>query len=148
VAAAFRRLFACVTRQSAPPLQVEGLLFALLANATREQPVTAAPAAGRIDLARQQMDDDPASPVTLAALGRACGLSRFQVLRSFVRTTGVTPHAYLMQRRVALARRLIRRGERLAQAALASGFADQGHMTRAFVRTYGMTPGAYAAAVR
>jgi AraC-like DNA-binding protein len=53
-----------------------------------------------------------------------------------------------MQRRVDLARRLIASGTALAQAAAASGFADQSHMTRLFVRKYGVSPGAYQAAMR
>lgn len=68
------------------------------------------------------------------------------MLRGFVRATGLTPHAYLMQRRIGLARRLIARGLPLAEAAAASGFADQSHMTRAFGRAYGLSPGAYARA--
>jgi AraC-like DNA-binding protein len=50
-----------------------------------------------------------------------------------------------MQRRTDLARRLIARKTRLADAAAISGFADQSHMTRLFVRKYGVSPGAYAA---
>jgi AraC-like DNA-binding protein len=32
----------------------------------------------------------------------------------------------------------------LADAAAASGFADQSHMTRVFTRKYGVSPGAFA----
>jgi AraC-like DNA-binding protein len=46
----------------------------------------------------------------------------------------------MMQRRVAMARRLIARGLPLAEAAAACGFADQSHMTRLFVREYGVSP--------
>ena len=93
------------------------------------------------------IDDNPVVPITLSDLARASGLSRFQVLRGFVRATGLTPHAYLVQRRINLARRLIAHGAPLAEAAVASGFADQSHMTRIFVRKYGISPGAYADAV-
>lgn len=92
------------------------------------------------------IDDDPATAVTLADLGRVCGMSRFQVLRGFVKATGMTPHAYLVQRRIDRARHLIAAGVPLAQAAADSGFADQSHMTRVFGRRYGLSPGAYAAA--
>jgi AraC-like DNA-binding protein len=74
-------------------------------------------------------------------------LSRFQVVRAFVKATGLTPHAYLIQCRIDLARRLIGGGTRLAEAALASGFADQSHMTRVFVRRYGISPRVYAGAI-
>jgi AraC-like DNA-binding protein len=100
----------------------------------------------RIAIAKCLIDDDPAAAITLAVLARASGLSRFQVLRGFVRATGLTPHAYLVQRRIDLARRLIARRSTLAEASAAAGFADQSHMTRIFVRKYGITPGAYAEA--
>lgn len=54
----------------------------------------------------------------------------------------------MVQRRIQLARELIRQGTPLASAALASGFADQSHLSRAFARSYGYSPGAYASAVR
>jgi AraC-like DNA-binding protein len=52
-----------------------------------------------------------------------------------------------MQRRIDRARRLIAGRTPLAEAAVASGFADQSHMTRVFVRKYGVSPGLYADAV-
>ena len=52
-----------------------------------------------------------------------------------------------MQRRIDLARRMIAGGSSLAEAAIASGFADQSHMTRTFIRKYGLSPGAYAGAM-
>jgi AraC-like DNA-binding protein len=97
--------------------------------------------------AKSLIDDNPVAPITLSDLARASGLSRFQVLRGFVRATGLTPHAYLVQRRINLARRLIAHGTPLAETAVASGFADQSHMTRIFVRKYGISPRAYADAV-
>lgn len=99
-----------------------------------------------ISRAKILLDDDPAAATTLADLAAASGLSRFQVVRAFSEATGMTPHAYLIQRRIGAVRRMIAKGTPLADAAFASGFADQSHMTRAFVRAYGITPGAYALA--
>jgi AraC-like DNA-binding protein len=99
-----------------------------------------------ISRAKALLDDDPAAATTLADLAAASGLSRFQVVRAFTQVTGMTPHAYLVQRRIGAVRRLIAKGVPLADAALAGGFADQSHMTRAFVRAHGVTPGAYALA--
>ncbi len=101
---------------------------------------------GAIRHARSLIDDDPAAAVSLADLAAASGLSRYQVLRAFSRATGMTPHAYQMQRRLLRTRALIRQGCALADAAVASGFADQSHMTRLFVRTYGVSPRRYALA--
>ena len=44
-------------------------------------------------------------------------LSRYQTLRAFARDTGMTPHAYQVQRRLLLARGWIRAGATLADAA-------------------------------
>lgn len=128
----------------------EELLLMLLAQVMSErlclEPDGSIPAS--IAIARRLIDDDPAAPVTLADLARESDLSRFQVLRAFLRATGLTPHAYIVQRRADVARRLIRAGTPLAEAATASGFADQSHMTRTFTRRYGVSPGAYAVALR
>lgn len=132
-----------------PGLRWEETLLTVLAAAMQskrdaEEP-SSAPAA--VAKARDLIDDDPTAPVTLADLARESGISRFQVLRGFTRATGLTPHAYIVQRRIDRARRLIADRVPLASAALAAGFADQSHMTRVFVRKYGISPGAYAEAV-
>lgn len=85
--------------------------------------------------------------MSLAELATLSGVSRFQLLRGFAREIGITPHAYLVQRRVRLARQLLADGQTPAQAALLAGFADQSHMTRAFVRQLGVTPSRYRAAI-
>lgn len=93
---------------------------------------------------RDWIDAEPEADVPLAELAAQASLSRFQLVRSFARLTGLTPHAYRLQRRVQAARRLILDGTPLADAAAASGFADQSHMTRLFRRVYGLSPGAFA----
>jgi AraC-like DNA-binding protein len=147
-AALFSELFEAMTdkEQGGEDLRREETLLILLANAQGERIERAMPPAP-IAIARERIDGDPAAPVTLFDLAGESGLSRFQLVRGFARTLGLTPHAYLMQRRIQLARRLIVRGTSLAEAAFASGFADQSHMTRHFVRAYGFSPGAYATAV-
>jgi AraC-like DNA-binding protein/quercetin dioxygenase-like cupin family protein len=94
--------------------------------------------------ARNRIDDDPSAHVTLAELAREAGLSRYQLIRAFTRELGLTPHAYILQQRIALARRLIRAHRSLADVASAAGFCDQSHLTRCFLRQYGVTPGGYA----
>jgi AraC-like DNA-binding protein len=142
------RAFARATDPGADRLGVEEDLLRSLVRAMRrtprERPPRACPAVGR---ARQRLDDAPEAPVSLAELARLAGVSRFQLLRGFAREVGVTPHRYLVQRRVGLARRLLAKGEAPAAAALAAGFADQSHMSRAFVRQFGITPGRYRRAL-
>jgi AraC-like DNA-binding protein len=145
----FRQLHAsALSHRPGDGLACESLLLALVDRLMPGQVLgrSHVPVAG-LRRAIGQIDDMPTRDWTLADLAKTAGLSRFQVLRGFAATTGLTPHAYLMQRRTDLARWLIRRAMPLAEAAAASGFADQSHMTRVFARKYGITPGAYAAAI-
>jgi AraC-like DNA-binding protein len=81
--------------------------------------------------------------VDLAALSAHVGLSAWHLIRVFRKATGLTPHAWLIDRRVHLARQLLRAGEPLVQAASVCGFADQSHLTRVFKARLGVTPGQY-----
>lgn len=66
------------------------------------------------------------------------------LVRSFRREFGMSPHQYLISRRVDMARRLILAGEPLGTVATGSGFHDQPHLNRHFKRILGVTPGRYA----
>ncbi|NIY77827.1 AraC family transcriptional regulator [Thalassospira sp. HF15] len=110
--------------------------------------VRTAVAHARIKRAKALLDDSPTQSHSLDDLAAATGLSKFQTLRDFTRATGLTPHAYLIQRRIDLARAMIKSGETLADIASSAGFADQSHLNRHFVRAFGLTPGRYARAVR
>lgn len=143
----FHRLFEAV-RDGTDALCRDELLLDLIAGILSEgtEMEEAAHLPEAVRRARSMIDDDPVSHVSLADLSSQTGLSRFQVLRAFSKATGMTPHAYLVQRRIHLARRLIARRMPLAEAALTSGFADQSHMTRVFVAKYGLSPRVYAKA--
>jgi AraC-like DNA-binding protein len=140
-----RALFTAATvhpAHSAAPLQVEECLLQILACLLRS-PAPGRHAAAPIATARAMMDDDPTTAWSLAQLAHETGLSRYQLVRQFAQVTGLTPHAYLVQRRLHHARRLMAAGVPLAEVAAASGFADQSHLTRLFARSFGATPHAY-----
>jgi AraC-like DNA-binding protein len=84
--------------------------------------------------------------VPLAALSSFSGLTRFELVRRFRLQTGLTPHAFQTNIRIARARAMLDAGEPIARVAAACGFADQPHLTRAFRRAVGVTPGRFAAA--
>jgi AraC-like DNA-binding protein len=146
----FVRLFSALTAEPADRLAVEERLALLLdrllaEHGARPQRPQTTPAP--IAKALQRLDDEPAASVTLAEIASLAGMSRFQVLRAFSRHLGMTPHAYLVQRRVRLARVLLRAGGTPVEAAVEAGFSDQSHMTRAFSRCYGVTPARFRAAI-
>jgi AraC-like DNA-binding protein len=81
------------------------------------------------------------------ALGEAAALldrSVPHLVRSFRRHHGLSPHAYVLGRRIEVARSLLLAGGRPADVAVEVGFHDQAHLTRHFRRHTATTPGRYA----
>jgi AraC-like DNA-binding protein len=146
----FTGLFGCLIEICPDRLAIEETLLRCLMCLLRRHGMAKSSSTGRTPLvtkALQRLDSVPAAGVSLAELAALSSVSRFQLLRGFTKELGITPHAYLVQRRVLVARRLLADGQTPAQAALVAGFADQSHMTRAFVRQLGITPGRYRAAI-
>jgi AraC-like DNA-binding protein len=122
------------------------LADAMAALDPASKPVTAeTPNLRAVKRAREVLDADPLAPVPSKALERITGLSRFALTRQFRACLGTTPHRYLVMRRLDRAKSLIRGGTPLAEAAMASGFADQAHMTRHFKKAFGVAPGRWSA---
>ena len=82
--------------------------------------------------------------VSLATASETLGSRPSHLVRAFGREVGVSPHRYLVGRRVDLARRLLLAGERPGDVAVEVGFYDQAHLHRHFTRMLGVTPAAYA----
>jgi AraC-like DNA-binding protein len=60
---------------------------------------------------------------------------------AFKRTFGISPHAYLMKRRISMAvEQMLGSEAPLSEIAMNCGFADQAHFSRQFRRTLGSTP--------
>jgi AraC-like DNA-binding protein len=94
--------------------------------------------------ARDFIDAHGRTGVVSTELEAVTGLTRYELARQFRACLGTSPYRYLVLRRLDRARAMIRGGASLADAALASGFADQSHLTRHFRKAYGMAPGRWA----
>jgi AraC family transcriptional regulator len=80
--------------------------------------------------------------IQLAELADLVEMSQFHFLRLFRAACGKTPHQYLVERRVEVAKAiLLREDVPLAEVAYRVGFADQSHFTRHFRRIIGAPPG-------
>lgn len=99
-----------------------------------------------IALAKDLMRTQLAAPPSLEALATAVNLSPFHFARVFRRATGLPPHTWLMQQRIAQARALLQGGCLPLEVASQLGFADQSHLSRQFKQVYGVGPGAYRSA--
>lgn len=125
----------------ASELRREEALLSLFGGLLSARPPLSSCNQGRaVTRVKAMLDDDVLLNPSLEMLAHEAGLSRFQTLRAFTRATGFTPHAYLISQRTRHARQMILEGTGLADAAAASGFADQSHMTREFRKRYGFTP--------
>lgn len=93
--------------------------------------------------AREYLHANAQYDIGLDQLAAATGVDRFRLTRAFKAAYGMAPHAYLVQLRLATARRLLAAGEQPAAVAMTLGFADQSHLGRWFVRAYGLTPALY-----
>ena len=88
--------------------------------------------------------DNYSHDVKLAELAQVAGMSSFHFAREFKRTTGTTPHQYLIKFRVERAKALLAKNDvPLIEVSLRSGFSHQSHFTRLFRKITGTTPHSY-----
>jgi AraC family transcriptional regulator len=83
-------------------------------------------------------------PIRLNDLAARAALSPFHFARAFKTSAGMTPRAYVEQRRIDQAKRLLVDSTlSLAQISVDVGFGTQSRMTATFKRSTGFTPGEY-----
>ena len=82
--------------------------------------------------------------ISVGALAKLANLSICYFVRAFKRSVGVTPHDYVILRRVKRTMELLSDTDMsLSEIALAAGFADQSHCARRFRQHVGMSPRDY-----
>ncbi|WP_225780941.1 AraC family transcriptional regulator [Xenophilus sp. Marseille-Q4582] len=92
------------------------------------------------DLIESALDED----LSLARLAGEAGIGSHAFSAAFTRAMGMTPHRYVLQRRIEKAKRLLREGTLpMVDVALQTGFSSQSHLTTAFRQATGVTPRAY-----
>jgi AraC-like DNA-binding protein len=104
------------------------------------------PPARHLLRARDLADARYVDPLDVDDLARAAGLSRAHFSREFRRAFGVSPHAYLLTRRLERAAALLRTTDRsVADICFSVGLQSVGSFTSSFTRSYEMSPTAYRA---
>lgn len=88
---------------------------------------------------REQYETD----VTLSHLSTLTGLHKNYLLNVFTKEVGISPHRYLINVRIAKAKRLVAQGIPISEVATATGFSDPRHLTREFRKHLLVTPGIY-----
>jgi AraC-like DNA-binding protein len=93
---------------------------------------------------RDYIDSHITGPVLVADLGALVQRSDAHFSRSFKRTFGVSPHFFVVRRRVELAAQyMLTTDASLSDIALRCGFADQAHLCKHFRQAAGQTPAAW-----
>jgi AraC-like DNA-binding protein/mannose-6-phosphate isomerase-like protein (cupin superfamily) len=97
---------------------------------------------GRAELeaVRQYMDQNFSDQIQLDDLARISGMTKFSLLRRFKARYQLSPHAYLINKRIHLARQLLLEGNTVASTAVTCGFFDQSHFVKTFRQYVGISP--------
>lgn len=137
-------------------LYLEGKTMELMAACLESViPLSGNSAAGRCTLSRtdretvlnviDRIDSDCVNVPGCEELARLVNMSVSKLARGFRAMTGMSLHAYVIERRLELAAMyLVKEGGNVSQAAIASGYSNMSHFSAAFRRKYGVLPKDYA----
>jgi AraC-like DNA-binding protein len=90
---------------------------------------------------REYVDTHLDQKIDLESLAAKAELSLYHFARTFKQSEGITPHAFILERRLAKARELLTQTELpLVQVAFSAGFVDQSHLARHFHQVVGVSP--------
>jgi AraC family transcriptional regulator len=90
------------------------------------------------------VEDHLGDNLSLPHLASLVGYSADHFARLFKRAFRVSPHQYILERRVERAKAMLRtRSHSIAEVALSCGFASQAHLHATFRARTGLTPGAF-----
>jgi AraC family transcriptional regulator len=82
------------------------------------------------------------SKLSIAGAAATCNLSRSYLIKAFKKTSGRTPHRWLLDHRIDK-EELLLHSLQIAEISLECGFADRSHFTRVFTNIMGMPPGVW-----
>lgn len=97
----------------------------------------------KLERAADYIRDHCTHLLKLEDICEAAQLSPSYLIRAFKQHYGMTPHAFLLNRRIQFAQDQLRSGKLIAEVALEAGFADQAHFQRVFKQHLAATPGQY-----
>ena len=121
------------------------LFFTAMQQALGSSVVLRKPANVRVERAAEYIDEHFLRTIRLQDICAAANLSEAYLIRAFEQHYHMTPHAYLINRRIQHAQAQLREGALIADIAQQTGFADQAHFQRVFKKYLAATPGQYKA---
>jgi len=96
-----------------------------------------------VEVLKEILCDNLDIDITLERVSKELNINPYTLLRNFKSSVGVTPHAYRMNHRIELAKKLLKNSTSISQVALECGFCDQSHLNRHFKAITAATPKEY-----
>lgn len=140
------RLYDILTDENADAMQKQSTALSFFMDMQQTlDPAPARLAYANVKLLRaaEFISDNCTRLMTLDDICAAANLSPAYLIRAFKGLFGMTPHAYLINRRIQYGQAQLKRGVAISDVAVNSGFADQAHFQRAFKQHVAATPGQY-----
>jgi AraC-like DNA-binding protein len=92
---------------------------------------------------KEYIENNISSKLTLTQISNALGYSPYHIIRVCNQNFGLSANAYIVNKRVHRAKKLISEGVDISFAAREVGFYDQSHLTNVFKKVFALTPKAY-----
>jgi AraC-like DNA-binding protein len=89
------------------------------------------------------IENNISSKLTLTQISKALGFSPYHIIRVCNQDFGLSANAYIVNKRVHRAKKMIAQGMDISQVAIEVGFYDQSHLTNIFKKVFAITPKAY-----
>lgn len=98
----------------------------------------------KIDSVIHYINNNLNSDLSLDTLSEKFYLSKYHLLREFKKYTGYTIHSYVHNKRLIMAKSLLKKGLSVTEVYSLCGFGDYSNFIRAFKKAFGLPPKTYA----
>jgi AraC-like DNA-binding protein len=92
---------------------------------------------------QKYLDENFLRDISLDDMAQTTQLTSFHVLRLFKKNFGLTPHAYILNKKIHKAKELLKTDMLLIDIAIECGFFDQSHFNKSFKKVFQITPKEY-----
>lgn len=97
----------------------------------------------RVYLMNEYIHANFKNSITLDELSKACSLSKYYALRCYQKIYHITPYKKITMLRLEEAKRLIKNGWTISEAAIETNFSDSRSLSKQFKAHFSMTPSQY-----
>lgn len=94
----------------------------------------------RLSAAKDFIDEEFTTDISVENLTQIACMSKFNFIRLFKLSFGISPYRYLLSRRLNYAKALILNGEKVTEVAFKTGFADVAAFSKAFKAQFSVAP--------